>query len=151
MLDANQKNTASLMHFSALGKYFFPFGNLIFPLILWILFKEKSDFCDKNGKASINFQLSFLLYGLIIGAVAIGLMLYFVFDHLEVYETAYTHKYFFNHDWMWPPFVPFGMLVLIGCVGLAYLIFDFFVIVSAGLKAQKGEVYRYPLSIPFIK
>jgi uncharacterized Tic20 family protein len=151
MLDTNQRNTASLMHFSALGKYFFPMGNFIFPLILWILFKDKSDFYDKNGKASINFQLSFFLYGLIVGAVTGGLMLYFVFDQWGGYEAAFATPHYFNHDWFLPPFIPVGLLVLGGGIGLAYVIFDFFVIVSAGLKAQKGEVYKYPLSIPFIK
>ena len=57
----NEKTIAALTHLSALSQYFIPFGNFIFPIIIWSSKKDKSEFIDSNGKNVINFHLSLLL------------------------------------------------------------------------------------------
>lgn len=49
-------------HLSAFAGYFFPFGGIIGPIICWISRKDESEWVNVNGKASLNFQLSMLLY-----------------------------------------------------------------------------------------
>jgi uncharacterized Tic20 family protein len=51
-----------LCHLSAFAGFFFPFGSIIGPLICWLSRKDESGWVNENGKSSMNFQLSVLLY-----------------------------------------------------------------------------------------
>ena len=42
--------------------FFFPFGGIIGPLICWLSKRDESVWVNINGKSSLNFQLSMLLY-----------------------------------------------------------------------------------------
>ena len=67
-----------LCHLSALGVFVFPLGNVIGPLIVWLVKKEESPFVDDQGKESLNFQISFTIYCLVASIlilVAIGVIL----------------------------------------------------------------------------
>jgi hypothetical protein len=61
-LSESERNWAMLCHLSAFAGYFFPFGGIIGPLICWLTRKDESQWVDQNGKQSMNFQLSILLY-----------------------------------------------------------------------------------------
>lgn len=61
-LSESERNWAMLCHLSAFAGFFFPFGGIIGPLICWFSRKDESLWVDENGKASMNFQLSVLLY-----------------------------------------------------------------------------------------
>jgi uncharacterized Tic20 family protein len=61
-LSESERNWAMLCHLSAFAGFFFPFGGIIGPLICWLTRKDESAWVDENGKASMNFQLSILLY-----------------------------------------------------------------------------------------
>jgi hypothetical protein len=61
-LSESERNWSMLCHITAFGGYFFPFGGIIGPLICWLSRREESAWVDQNGKASLNFQLSMLLY-----------------------------------------------------------------------------------------
>ena len=61
-LTETERNWAMLCHLSAFASFFFPFGGIIGPLIFWLSRKDESDWVIVNGKASMNFQLSILLY-----------------------------------------------------------------------------------------
>ncbi len=58
----SERNWAMLCHLSAFAGYFFPFGGIIGPLICWLSKRDESSWVNINGKASLNFQLSILLY-----------------------------------------------------------------------------------------
>ena len=66
MVDNHHKNLATFIHLSTFSRFIIPFGNFIGPIVLWAANKEKSDFIDQHGKQAINFQISILLYALII-------------------------------------------------------------------------------------
>jgi uncharacterized protein len=61
-LSESERNWAMLCHLSAFAGFFFPFGGIIGPLICWLSRKDESQWIDINGKASLNFQISLLLY-----------------------------------------------------------------------------------------
>jgi uncharacterized Tic20 family protein len=61
-LSESERNWSMLCHLSAFAGFFFPFGGIIGPLICWLSRKDESLWIDQNGKASMNFQLSMLLY-----------------------------------------------------------------------------------------
>jgi uncharacterized Tic20 family protein len=55
-----------LCHLTALLVYVgIPFGNIIGPLVVWLLKRQQYAFVDIQGKESINFQISMSIYGLI--------------------------------------------------------------------------------------
>jgi len=61
-LSETERNWAMFCHLSAFAGFFFPFGGIVGPLICWLSRKDESQWIDQNGKASLNFQLSILLY-----------------------------------------------------------------------------------------
>ena len=68
-----------LCHLTALTLFLgIPFGNLIGPLVVWLLKKSDSADVDAHGKESLNFQISMSLYTLLAGLslfVMIGFVL----------------------------------------------------------------------------
>jgi uncharacterized Tic20 family protein len=62
VLSETERNWAMFCHLSAFAGFFFPFGGIIGPLICWLSRKDESTWVNENGKASMNFQLSILLY-----------------------------------------------------------------------------------------
>ncbi len=62
VLSESERNWAMLCHLSAFAGFFFPFGSIIGPLICWLSRKDESAWVNENGKTSMNFQLSVLLY-----------------------------------------------------------------------------------------
>ena len=61
-LSESERNWAMLCHLSAFAGFFFPFGGIIGPLIFWLTKRDESQWVNQNGKASLNFQMSILLY-----------------------------------------------------------------------------------------
>jgi len=61
-LSESERNWAMLCHLTAFAGYFFPFGGILGPIICWLSRKDESAWVNENGKSSLNFQLSMLLY-----------------------------------------------------------------------------------------
>ena len=66
VLSETERNWSMLCHLSAFAGFFFPFGGIIGPLICWLTRKDESIWIDENGKSSLNFQLSILLYMILV-------------------------------------------------------------------------------------
>jgi len=62
VLTETERNWAMLCHLSAFAGFFFPFGAIIGPLICWLSRRDESSWVNVNGRNSMNFQLSILLY-----------------------------------------------------------------------------------------
>lgn len=58
----SERNWAMFCHLSAFAGFFFPFGGIIGPLVCWLSKKDESVWVLINGRSSLNFQLSILLY-----------------------------------------------------------------------------------------
>jgi len=71
MTTSNDKSISTVLHLSTMTQYFFPFGNYIFPILIWSFNKDKSEFVDYNGKQALNFQLSMLISSLVLAFIAI--------------------------------------------------------------------------------
>jgi hypothetical protein len=55
-----------------------PFANIIVPFIIWTMKKDQDPFIDEQGRESLNFQISLLIYGIISGIlilVVVGIIL----------------------------------------------------------------------------
>lgn len=106
---------AMLCHLiSFVGFLGIPLGNILGPLVIWLIKKDQDALVDETGKEVINFQISVLIYGLVCGllvfAFGIGIIL---------------------------------MLILL----VAVIIFT----IIGAMKANEGQLYRYPYTIRLIK
>lgn len=61
-LTADDKNMAMLTHLLSFAGLIVPLGNLLGPLVMWLVKKESSSFVDHHGKDAINFNISILIY-----------------------------------------------------------------------------------------
>lgn len=76
--EAEQRQWAMFAHLSALLGFIVPFGNIVGPLIIWLVKKDTMPLVDDQGKESLNFQITVTIAALIAGAsiiVLIGLLL----------------------------------------------------------------------------
>jgi uncharacterized Tic20 family protein len=89
------------------------FLGFVAPLIVLLVFGPRSAFVRANAVESLNFNLSWLLYGIV--AVILAFLL-------------------------------IGIPILI-VLGIAYLV----LVIVASVKANNGEVYRYPATIRFVR
>ena len=104
-------------HLSAFAGLLIPFGNIIGPLIVWQVKKKDSAFVDDQGKEALNFQITVTIAA--VAATIVGLLLMFVL---------------------------IGIVVLPLLV-LAVLAYTVIFTIIAGIKANGGERYRYPINI----
>ena len=149
-ISENQKNVASLMHLSTFSKYFIPFGNFIAPLVLWSFNKDKS-FTDEHGRQAINFQLSIILYSIIIGLICLPFVLIYATDFISLAEAIdHTVDYVSIQDVKnFSGFVVIFMIAALLLFGL--FVIELYAVISATMSAAKGKLYTYPISISFIK
>jgi uncharacterized Tic20 family protein len=85
-MDAKQERTwAMLCHLGALAGYIIPFGNIIAPLIIWMVKKDESDLVKDQGKESLNFQISLAIGYLICIPLFFILIGFFLMIALGIY------------------------------------------------------------------
>jgi uncharacterized protein len=119
-ISSDERMWAMLGHLSALtGLLTGGIGNIVGPLIVWQVKKDTMPFAAAEAKEALNFNISWLLWTLILGAVTFVLMFVFI-----------------------------GVLLIpvLVILGIAWVVFS----VIAGLKANEGKPYRYPLTVRFI-
>jgi uncharacterized Tic20 family protein len=77
-LTAEEKNWGMGAHLAALCGLVIPFGNIIGPLVVWLMKKDSSEFVNDQGKESLNFQISATIYMIVAALtvlIGIGLIL----------------------------------------------------------------------------
>ncbi len=77
-LSKDAKMFGMLCHLAALAGFVIPFGNVIGPLVIWLIKKDEFPFVDDQGKEALNFQITMAIAGVICIALAfvlIGLIL----------------------------------------------------------------------------
>lgn len=60
--DNEARTWAMLCHLSALSMYFTGVGSIAGPLIVWLIKKDDHPLIDDQGKESLNFEISILIY-----------------------------------------------------------------------------------------
>jgi uncharacterized Tic20 family protein len=131
MSENNQNSNAFLMHLSSFGGYLFPFGSIVVPLIIWEIKKKDSEILDTTGKEVINFNLSYLIYSTVLVITMIMVGVNFIFDDVNPVSVFFI----------------VSAAVLVGIIS----IIKFILIIIGAVKANQGEIYRYPLTINFLK
>lgn len=150
LVDENQKNISTFIHISTFLKWFFPFANFIAPLLIWTFNKEKP-FVDEHGKQAINFQLSLMVYSILLVLLCIPFAIVYAADIISVLERLEHHNLMYAANLVQSLS---GYLLLFGIVFLlmvALFILEIYAVINASIHASRGELYQYPLCIPFIK
>jgi uncharacterized Tic20 family protein len=73
-INSEEQTFSMLCHLSALAGYIIPFGNIIGPLIFWMMKKDQYPEVDRQGKDALNFQISLTIW-VIVSAVLILLVI----------------------------------------------------------------------------
>lgn len=93
-ISKDERMWGMLCHISAFAFFVFPFGNILGPLVVWLIKKETYPFVDEQGKESLNFQISVTIYGfaaLLLSIILIGipiLIALFFFNFILVVVAA---------------------------------------------------------------
>ena len=123
-----ERNWAPWVHISALSFLVsIPLGNLLGPLVCWLVTKERSPFLDDQGKEALNFQIGVTLVLLLLGGVA---LMSFVLGFL---------------------ILPIVVGVLAIMAGIVVAVIAIVQAIVAGIQAAKGVWYRYPFKVQFVK
>ncbi len=85
------RNMAALAHLSAFAGLVVPlFGNVLGPLIVWLLKREESPFIDAHGKAALNFQISVTIYMIVSAILIIIVIGFFLLIALGIFAIVMT-------------------------------------------------------------
>ncbi len=134
-----ERNWAMAAHLSALVAIFgIPFGHVIGPLVVYLIQREKSPFATAHARDSLNFQITLSL-----AAMLLFILIFAGWAALLVQlpEGAQSPL----------PFWIFGGWMVVACVVLAGAIGAIALIVAGAVAASKGQPYRYPLAISFVR
>ena len=150
-IPTHQKNVGTFIHLSTFSKYFFPFGNFIAPLILWSAQKRDSAFIDEHGRGAINFQLSLFLYLISLVVISIPFFVFFAISAGNGSESLIKYGYI-NDPTDFADLSGFLITgIIVGVIALGIFVLEIISVISAAVTASKGELYRYPFTINFIK
>ena len=86
----SEKTASMLCHLTALAGLVVPFGNILGPLIVWLVKRDESPLVDREGKESLNFQISmtiYLLCSVLLIVVIVGIPLLMVIGLIDLILT----------------------------------------------------------------
>ncbi len=80
-----ERTLAMVGHLLAFAGFVVPFGNLVGPLLLWLLKKDQMPLVAEHAKESLNFQISVTLYAIASSLLALVLIGFFFLAALFVF------------------------------------------------------------------
>lgn len=99
----DEKTWAVLCHVATFAGHAVPFGNIIGPLIIWLLKRQEMPWVDEQGKEALNFQItvsiffviSFVLVFFLVGFLLLPVVfiLNLIFVILAIIRTSQGEHY----------------------------------------------------------
>ena len=102
----DEQNWAMVCHLSALSGFLVPFGNLLGPLIVWLVKRAEFPLVDVHGKEALNFQITvtiaaavciplmFVLIGfLFLFVVGVGALILTIMAGVQVSNGDFAYRY----------------------------------------------------------
>jgi len=140
----NEKNIVLLTHLSGFGGYVFPFGSIIIPFIIRETKKNESKRLDEVSKDVVNFNLSYLLYTMIL---KVSIIPFFIGTFFQNFRRVTDYDNFnFNYE-----SEHFYGFVSIASILSILAIIKAVLIIQAAIKSNNNEDYKYPFVIKFIQ
>jgi len=116
MLESEARTMSMLAHLLVLVGGFIP------PLVIWLIYKDRSALVDAHGKEQLNFQISLIIYTVALYIVS---------------TVAALVTFGIGFILLFPLFLGVGIYALV-------------IVILAAMAANRGQYYRIPLSIRFI-
>lgn len=118
----DEKSFAVFAHLGLLGHLAVPVLSIGIPIAIWLTKKDKSAFVDDHAREAINFQISLMIYTVALPAIAalVGVLTCGV--GMVLLAPALVGPY------------------VLGLVGM----------IMAAMATNRGEFFRYPMTIRFI-
>lgn len=138
------KTLAVLCHAGGfIGSFILPFlGGVITPLVIWATGKSpEKPLLTQHGKEAVNFQISMLLYAIIVTTILFGGAILFGLAPLVSDDSNMVAAFIGSGA-----VIAFCMIVF----GLMWLLEAICVIIAIA-KAATEQDYRYPFTIRFVK
>jgi uncharacterized protein len=121
-LSSETRNWALAAHLSAFLGAWIALA-FVGPLVVWLLKREEHPYIDHHAREALNFNLSVLLYGVVLAILAIPIgVLTLGLGLLPV-------------------------ILLFGALALGWLVLT----IIAAVAASNGEAYRYPLTVRLVR
>lgn len=102
----DEQNWAMICHLSALAGFLIPFGNIVGPLIVWLIKRAEMPLVDRQGKEALNFQITvsiamviciplmFILIGIpLIFLIGIGALVLTIMAAVKVSNGNFDYRY----------------------------------------------------------
>ncbi|MCL2906137.1 DUF4870 domain-containing protein [Shewanella fodinae] len=89
-LPKQERDMGMLVHLATFAGYLIPFGNILGPLIVWLMKREDSAFVDACGRNTLNFQISMLIYYAVAIVLAFLLIGFFLIGLLVLLNVIFT-------------------------------------------------------------
>ena len=85
-VSSEERTWALVAHLSALSVYLTGFGMILGPLVVWLIVKDSKPFAAQEAKEALNFNISWMLWGIVWGIasfvllpVLVGFVMFFAF------------------------------------------------------------------------
>lgn len=135
----NEKTWGTFVHLSAFLAFFIPFlGSILGPLIIWLIQKNSMPFVNNQGRQALNFNISITLYLFVAAIFAKLSPLIVILNNINHEDYAYLISQGFIY------------LFIFGLIWLTLFFFWLINVIRAAISANKGILFKYPLSIPFL-
>ena len=130
------RNWATACHLLGLCVFFgVPFGNILGPLVLYLVKKDEDPFIAFAGREALNFQIFVSICGVVLLATFFAA---FFTAIVALFNTQFKAG---------PPLFVF----LLPLIFIVLLLFEIFNIIVAAMQTSLGKAYRYPITLRFIR
>jgi uncharacterized Tic20 family protein len=134
-----ERNWAMAAHLGALVAVAgLPFGHVLGPLIVYLIKGHESAFVGEHARASLNYQITISVLGIVAILVGVGFSLAFIAGS----EPSPDAKYGIAFVTLW---------VALGAAALVILLLSIIFIIMGSIAASQGRPYTYPLAIRFLR
>jgi uncharacterized Tic20 family protein len=141
---SQERAWALLCHVSAYLGFFFPFGNVLGPLLVWMFKRDQMPLVREHGREALNFQISVSVYAVILFLVwlVLGFLGMFLLRPGQVpQETPAPGQ--------WAP--PIALIIVPMALFGLFVLADIVLVVTGALRGFQGLPWRYPLTFRLVK
>jgi uncharacterized Tic20 family protein len=138
---SQERNWAMAAHLSALIAIAgLPFGHVVGPLVVYLIKAHESEFVAEHARASLNYQITVSILGVVGVIAAVATMLGFIASGSaqQMSDTGTGLS-----------FVVFWIAVAIAV--LLVLLLSLIFIIAGTVAASQGRPYTYPFAIRFLR
>jgi uncharacterized protein len=74
VMDPTEKQWGMITHLAALAAFIIPLGNIIGPLIIYLIKKDEFKFVEDQGKEVLNFQITWSIILIVSGILVLAVV-----------------------------------------------------------------------------